>query len=827
MNDDELQLIFLLHDLGIFFKRTGLPPSQKFSNLTESEIGKGDTHSIWSASLAEELGLSQDIQNVILYHHNPDSLKGENGRIANAIGQAAEFFAEGDELGPVNLRSIFSEVKLKEGTRPEEYYLPIQKLDLAFDKPIKHGEISNKEGYQRLWEDFRSELRNIGKDIHPEDLYPLIKKYTIFLPSISRDISLYDYIKVKTAIATCIYSNMQDASLVSTQGTEKPFLLISGGISGIQRFIYRVSSPAEAQVGMARRLRGRSFYLNLLNDTVSTLILKQLKLPETNLLWCGGGSFFIIAPNIKGASDIVNNFQKKVNKSLMEDFNAELFLNFTYEKAGIDELKEFSKANDSLIKKLNENKKQKFIEDLICLFEEDKSFAPKTCPVCANPMEEEDSFCEYCEKHTKLGGHLAHARYYIKTIPRKIDEKNDKEKAKEFDFYFFGVGYKFIGRENLLKEILEISDLYSSVQILKINDTDFVDTRLINKCSELNLPTFFGFTFLANTVPKHKYEMLSFTNIAELSRGADKLGILKMDVDNLGKIFSGGFDNKSTGIARISTMSTMLDFYFSGILNRVCERHYFLDEAKICENCRKEAIEIKLSPENENEAPEIVYRMKEGKHACNLCLEKKSPAIYVNYAGGDDLLIIGPWDLIIQLSKDIRETFKGFTCQNPDINISAGVSIINKKFPIGRAALLAGEALEKSKNNEKSINFHERKKDSISVFGETVFWDTKEDLKGFYDLLDFSTDLEKFIENKQISKGFVYSLLEMWNSNFGYDKRLNNKVRREKKCYVPYLKYQLARNVRDENLRNDLDKRIQKNFPWIKIPVSWVSLRTR
>jgi len=52
----------------------------------------------------------------------------------------------------------------------------------------------------------------------------------------------------------------------------------------------------------------------------------------------------------------------------------------------------------------------------------------------------------------------------------------------------------------------------------------------------------------------------------------------------------------------------------------------------------------------------------------------------------------------------------------------------------------------------------------------------------------------------------------MWDSNFGYDKILNNKVRREKKCYVPYLKYQLARNVRDKNLREDLDRRVQKNF---------------
>jgi hypothetical protein len=61
MDDDKLQLPFLLHDLGIFSKRSGLPPSQKFSNLTETGNGKEGVHSIWSASLTEELGLNRDI----------------------------------------------------------------------------------------------------------------------------------------------------------------------------------------------------------------------------------------------------------------------------------------------------------------------------------------------------------------------------------------------------------------------------------------------------------------------------------------------------------------------------------------------------------------------------------------------------------------------------------------------------------------------------------------------------------------------------------------------------------------------------------------------
>jgi len=795
----------------------------------EDEVGKGGVTSIWSASLAEELGLSQDIQNVILYHNKCNDSQRENARIANALSKTSEFFTEEEEIGPVNLLSVFSKVKLKENTHPDKCYLPIQKLDLTFEKPIKNGEVSNRDAYRELWEDFRSELRKIGKDIRPETLYQLIKKYTIFLPSLSRDISLFDHIKVKTAIATCLYRYMQDENLSSIQDVEKPFLLISGGISGIQRFIYRVSSPAEAQAGMAKRLRGRSFFLNLLNDAAATSIRNKLNLPEANLLWCGGGNFLIIAANTDKTKEKIKNFQAGVNKFLMDEFNAELFLNFTWEQAGVNELKDFSKLNEKLNHNLEGNKKQKFVENLEQLFLEDVELPPKTCPVCANPIKEDKILCDNCNEHAEIGRKIANAKYYIRSLS---EEKSDK-----FDIFLFGVGYKFLKNEKVPSYIRSISSFSKSAQILKINDTDFVNTELIKKCSETGILLSFGFIFIANTVPRHEEKILSFTNIAELSKGANKLGILKMDVDNLGKIFSGGTDKKSTGIARISTMSTMLDLYFSEILNKVCERHYFLDEADICENCKNEAIEIKLSLENEigiedevrvvNEVPEIVYRMKDGKQACDVCLERKSPAIYVNYAGGDDLLIIGPWDLIIQLAKDIRETFKAFTCRNPDINISAGISIINKKFPIGRAALLADKALEKSKDHEENVNSHEKKKDSISVFGETVYWESREDLKGFYELLDFSTDLEKHIDNKEISKSFVYSLLEMWNSTFGYDRELNEKIRREKKAYVPYLKYQLARNVRDRKVREDLDKKILKNFPWIKIPVSWVSLRTR
>ena len=57
-----------------------------------------------------------------------------------------------------------------------------------------------------------------------------------------------------------------------------------------------------------------------------------------------------------------------------------------------------------------------------------------------------------------------------------------------------------------------------------------------------------------------------------------------------------------------------------------------------------------------------------------------------------------------------------------------------------------------------------------------------------------------------------------WNEI--HSKRLSTKK------YVPLFKYKL-RLIKDKEVRKDLDKKGIKFMPWIKIPVSWVSLRMR
>ena len=53
----------------------------------------------------------------------------------------------------------------------------------------------------------------------------------------------------------------------------------------------------------------------------------------------------------------------------------------------------------------------------------------------------------------------------------------------------------------------------------------------------------FDFKVLGNSIPNVNKKPLYFNHLAEISKGASKLGVLKMDVDNLGRIFSQGFNH--------------------------------------------------------------------------------------------------------------------------------------------------------------------------------------------------------------------------------------------------------------------------------------------
>ena len=50
------------------------------------------------------------------------------------------------------------------------------------------------------------------------------------------------------------------------------------------------------------------------------------------------------------------------------------------------------------------------------------------------------------------------------------------------------------------------------------------------------------------------------------------------------------------------------------------------------------------------------------------------PQTYTVYAGGDDLLLIGPWRQMIVLATDLREQFRRYVGGNSNITLSAGLA---------------------------------------------------------------------------------------------------------------------------------------------------------
>lgn len=829
-NIEILKFSSLLHDIGKFYQRTKYNHNESYNNLNQEDFGRNGAHGKWSADFVKEF-FGEDIEDLVLYHHNPKS--SNNQKLCDIVTKADHHSSkerlksqDKQTVSKSPLVSIFSEINLDYG-KNEEYYVPLKELSLGLDsfeksvptieKPMKGWNLQPE--YNILWSNFINELKKLrNKDFN--SLLNLLRKYTSTMPSAvytsKGDISLYDHSKTTAAIAICRYLFENETKDLKKTDEQEVYLTINGDLSGIQKFIYKVSSPQDAQRGMSKRLRGRSLYLSLLSDAIANSIINELNLSQANILFCGGGRFTIIGPNTEKTINKLVDIENKVNKFFIDHFNAELFLALDFIKCSGVDLEDFGKLTQKLSDKMEQKKKHKFINNLSDVFKiEDNVNYSDTCMVCGNKVDDskELKICKDCDTHGELGRKAGNADYIIKVF---TDEYN-----KIFDLYFKELKIAYIFKkssDDLPNFVNKLSDSFEKIELVKLNDTKFLEyAKDINRDN-----VSFSFQFLGNTVPRYSSKNpLYFEHLAEISKGSNKLGILKMDVDNLGLIFSEGFDEDSkASISRVSTLSSSLDMFFSGFINDIAEEFVVFKDNNGSEDS---FTPIKLTFQDENSKPLTVYKAKNGVDISKL--KGAIPTILINYSGGDDLLVLGSYDDIIKFAKEFRDKFKKWTCNNPSINISGGIAIVEPKFPIGKGAEIAEKFLSASKSCGK---------DKITLFGEILPWDSDK-YKGFNELFEFSEELETYVENEKVSMGFVYSLLNIWRKSFNLPKILlddkdkwdnDNFNRCRTKKFVPKLKYKL-RLVKDKNLKDNLNKNILKIMPWMDIPVSWVSLRMR
>ncbi|RKY70284.1 MAG: type III-A CRISPR-associated protein Cas10/Csm1 [Candidatus Latescibacterota bacterium] len=812
MDDKEaLVLGALLHDIGKVSQRIGGDYHAKHAQFSESFI----------VSIRGYLGeeLANKVARLVASHHktvlNRDEMLLQVADKLSAAEREMEPGRERLKSDEAALVDVASRVEFRELWRGGERFLGLNRLKTERDVlfPCEQSRVE-PGAYEKLWDHFVDRLKSLPP-YQPSDfttLYFILREYGTLVPSatpweedeLSRtvpDVSLFDHSKTTCAIAMCLAQIDEETlpdemlrelilllrdyrsgdfkeRLEKNIATNKPlFLLIRGDISGIQKFIYSITKPEAEKKGTAKRLRGRSFYVGLLTDVLAHWFVWKLHLPITNILFCGGGRFDLLLPNTGEVLERLEEMRKAVESWLLDEFSGELGLQIAQVEICAKDFYDFASVYNRADDILAEQKRRKFQTSLgkpHFFFEKDHPIY-HVCKYCntywydkpLKSVSEEDKPCPHCEKQRLIGEKLPHVKFLV-YVHGGIPNLSKNVVWIPFEPLDVTVGLLTTEKEAeaLIEQVSEETILY------KLNSTDGYILARKDK------PVCFGFKFFANTAPTWKGtpDVLDFDDISQLSEGAQLLGVLKMDVDHLGVLFGQGIQPLS--ISRFATLSGRFDLFFGGWLNEICKG---------------------VTREWEKSLPEGDSRRR-----------LVDNIFYVVYSGGDDLLVIGPWDETIKLAERIHYDFSEFFSRNPNITLSGGILLVKPHFPIQRFTQLVGEELDRSKYKGRN---------KITLFRETVEW--RDGNRGFDRLIDFGEKLEKYVKEKKVPKSFVYFLLQLHRQHFG-------KEAKQELIWVPKFHYALARRVREEVIKElELQKNIPTMMERIRIPVSYVSLKTR
>ncbi len=664
---DALILGALLHDIGKFEFRA----NRDFTSHTDYGGYFVGEYLKRFRCLAD---IHKQTRQTVEWHHSAN-LADPSLQIADHVSAGSERTPDTSTQTRRPLFSVLSKICIEKGKCPDDvfYYLPNA---INANTPFPES-CSDETGldddvmvqlHTDAWKAFLDDVQklpDVSLKALIETFQTVMEKHTSRVASAGYktvpDISLYDHSRSVAAFASCQATAGHDA--------KKPFLAIQGDVSGIQQFIYKLAAPDEGggTKRTAKRLRGRSFYVWLLTETIATLYLQRLQLYRTNLIFSSGGHFLILAPNTESNREICTELEKEINKWLYKSLKGDLGMVIATEAFDSEEVKDFAELISRMGRKVALEKRRKFRSVLDTQFFEPKSEPGKkdSCPVCqADFLRNADPICEKCVSHVELGQQIVSSNWLVR-LEGQAPEGPWLENFAEFDTY-----WALSEDEDRLYGLLNELDpaTVSHIVVYRLNDTNFLIDKLIKLVEDKGLSTTFGYRFLGNYAPQDSEGPKDFEELAKMdSEKYPLLGIVRMDVDSLGLVFQIGLEDRKS-LSRLSTLSREMDLFFQGYINKLASEH----------------------------------------------------GMYVTYSGGDDLFMVGSWINALSFAQAVRKDFKQFSCDNPNLSISGGIFLCKEHFPINRAAELCATAEEAAKQHKG--------KDAVNAFGLTVNWQCFEEL---------------------------------------------------------------------------------------------------
>lgn len=716
MENDFLSVVkgALLHDIGKVIQRAQDNPTAK--KHTEwgyewlKENFKDDL--VARAAIAHHYTEDDDYafkSNLSLIWYQADNLSSKE-----RAGLKKEKLEEGRWHSEISIASSFSRINNPNNIneKPPLFFLPLTSTK-AIDEAVKKEPVTSKEDYKKILEEFEKDFYNtqVSEPRSIDFLLMLFERHFSRVPSITMkiydglkkeeiqdkhpDISFYDHSKLAAAIAGCMYRYYTEKEaysekwyrneplrneILNVPEGEKPYLLIGGDISGIQKFIFTITSK-----GALKSLKGRSFFLELLSEHIVSELIKSLKLTRCNIIFSEGGHFYILSYNTTSAKDTLKTVKTKVDEYLFREFKGNLQLHFASEEFHPDNFTNPSEIWRGLKEKLEKKKKTKWQETIAEVLKPEmphQACLTQSCEICfredlplVNLQRKEDilKVCEPCHTQYRLGEMLKDISHGESPVIYKLSEAS-KDAIRIMDSYY-------LFRERWNKDLLS-----SATAAYMVNDLKAEHYR---HPESIYMP-----------IGIYQYEKLhELSDVASIF-GINRIAVLRMDVDNLGKIFSEAVPQEHRQFSRMSSISKGLNRFFKSCLNEI------------------------VKGKGIDEPTDIAGRN----------VKEKGRMLTIVYSGGDDLFIIGHWLDVTEAAIDISNYFKRYT-GNPFITISGGIAVSHDKHPVYQYARDAEEAEKMAK--DKAIG-----KDAITLFGRYVFkWD----------------EVEKVLERVKLFKGFLIS----------------------------------------------------------------------
>lgn len=705
---DKVYVGALLHDIGKFIERAKLADWQA---RAEQYVKNGDAdvafaHKRYSAALIDEFKskktfLSEAVAAFALWHHRGNDPSKKDYDSINSKGVLLKLIRIADDCASAErkddaqlepqkyylarLQSAFSDVEIDGKRIGKPAYLNLYKLSQNAEALFQGSsqpafEEREKSPYEQIVKEFIQSFEKIESE---EELLFLLEKFCHSTPAqtpvtfqgkerLSKpDINLYDHLRSTAAIALCLYDEYVEGSwkgkdediLNDSQTGYKrddfpaPCLLIAGDVSGIQNFIFSIASK-----GAARALKGRSFFVQLLSEVAAQFVLDELNLKAANLLFNGGGNFYILAPACKEEK------LKKCKEKLEEAFlKTDLYISLAWEKVTIQDFrpqreadfpeqpaKFFTEKWQSVKEKLQLQKQSRFKS-----LEFEKIFSP-TLQLPNDKEKEQEDFKELTERLRRAKGYAI----------SKKEEREKKMLCWEEPIEALGYEVKFFEND--------------SYEGLALNQTNFEKRFKGFRFAVKDLPTWTKIDreqFLKACKEKEieldlvedpievNY-LLSFDHLAlkaELDTGTGKIAVLKMDVDNLGKLFKDGLPKELRTVSRVAAISRSMKWFFEGYMNTLLRSEPFRNY------------------------------------------------IYPIFSGGDDFFVVGSWHKVFDFALKVNDEFQRFVCYHPKITLSAGLIVVDRSYPVARFAELVEERLSDAKTKSKEKN-------AISVFDIVLSW---------------------------------------------------------------------------------------------------------